>query len=256
MKMKNLKIQKVKNLLKKNQPSILIGIGIAGFIGAVVMSVKATTKASELLNEKKVEEETENFTKKEIVKTTWKCYAPVIVLGAVSTICILSANKISSKRNAVLAAAFSMSESAFSTYKNSVLEVVDAETNKKINEQVAKKQVSKYSSNYDGVINTGKGEDVCLDPYSGRHFYSSIDKIKSVINELNSQLVEGNDIYLNDLYYELGLSGTDFGASFLWEINKTKLIRVDFNSVIMDNKKPCIVINYTNPPFHERHYYS
>ena len=98
--------------MKKHSPEILTGIGIAGMITTTVLAVRATPKALILLEEKKKEIEDNSLAPVEVVKTVWICYVPAAVTGAVSVACLVGASSVNVRRNAALATAYTLSESA------------------------------------------------------------------------------------------------------------------------------------------------
>ena len=59
--------------VKKRSPEILTGIGIGGFVTAIILGIKATPKACELIEERKLDERKDTLTKREIIQTTGKC---------------------------------------------------------------------------------------------------------------------------------------------------------------------------------------
>ena len=75
-------------------PQILLGIGIGGMVGAVATAIKSTPKAMTKIEDKKEELEKDKLNVKETVQTTWKCYAPTVILMILSTACVVSANNI------------------------------------------------------------------------------------------------------------------------------------------------------------------
>ena len=97
--------------LQKNSPTILTGLAVAGVVTTVVMAVKATPKALEILDQERVMREdyserwlvpVEKITKKDIVKLTWKCYLPSFLMGGATIAAIIAANSINLRRNAAL----------------------------------------------------------------------------------------------------------------------------------------------------------
>ena len=101
----------VRTAMKKHSPEILTGIGIAGMITTTVMAVRATPKALILIEEKKNELETDQLSRKEIVKTAWPCYIPAAIVGSVSVFCLIGASSTNLRRNAARATAYTLSES-------------------------------------------------------------------------------------------------------------------------------------------------
>lgn len=250
-------IKSVEKTLIKHSPEILTGIGIAGAITSTVLAVKATPKAIRLIEEKKKETKTEKLPGAEILKTTWKCYAPSAVAGLAAYACIIGASSVSGKRNAAIAAAYKLSETALSEYKESVIETVGEETEKEIRDKVAKKNVSKDVPNKSDIIITEKGNTLCFDPLSGRYFKSDAMKIKKAENRVNeSILVDAFNagVSLNDFYNELGLPPTKLGNTLGWKIDN--LLNIDFSSQIAGEDSlydgtPCLVIDYINPPTYD-----
>ena len=242
--------------LSKHSPEILIGIGITGMIATTVLAVKATPKALSLIEEKKEELDVESLTPVETVKATWKCYVPAAVTGAASIACLIGSNSVNAKRNAALATAYKLSESAFAEYRNSTLETVGEKKERSIRDKVSEKQIEEHPINRTEVIVTGKGQTLCFDPFSHRYFYSSIDKINKAVNKLNHEINTSpfcNDgKTLNDFYEEIGLPGTATGDGLGWTL-RTGLIEFYPSAQIIDEGEehegePCLVINFTNPP--------
>lgn len=232
----------------KYTPEILTGIGIAGMVTTVVLAVKETPKACKLLDERKDELKTENLPGVEIVKTTWKCYIPAAVTGAASIACIIGANSVHNKRTAAIAAAYKISETALSEYKDKVVEVIGEKKEQAVRDAIDKDHIENNPVSKQQVIITTKGESLCYDAHSGRYFKSDIEQIRRAVNNLNHQMTAG-DMYcsLNDFYDEIGLSHTDMGDELGWSI-EDGLLDIDFGSQITDNGEPCIVLHYNISP--------
>ena len=232
----------------KHAPEILTGIGIAGMVTTVVLAVKETPKACQLLDERKDELKTENLPGVEIVKTTWKCYIPAAVTGVASIACIIGANSVHNKRTAAIAAAYKISETALSEYKDKVVEVVGEKKEQAVRDAIDKDHIQNNPVSKQQVFITTKGESLCYDAHSGRYFKSDIEQIRRAVNNLNHQMTAG-DMYcsLNDFYDEIGLSHTDMGDELGWSI-EDGLLDIDFGSQITDDGEPCIVLHYNISP--------
>lgn len=232
----------------KHAPEILTGIGIAGMVTTVVLAVKETPKACRLLDERKDELKTENLPGVEIVKTTWKCYIPAAVTGVASIACIIGANSVHNKRTAAIAAAYKISETALSEYKDKVVEVIGEKKEQAVRDAIDKDHIQNNPVSKQQVIITTKGESLCYDAHSGRYFKSDIEQIRRAVNNLNHQMTAG-DMYcsLNDFYDEIGLSHTDMGDELGWSI-EDGLLDIDFGSQITDDGEPCIVLHYNISP--------
>ena len=238
----------VPKALKKHSPEILTGIGIAGMIITTVTAVKATPKALQLVDEKEIKDG-KRLTKKEIVATTWKCYIPSVVTGACSIACIIGASSINAKRNAALATAYAISETALKEYKEKAVEVVGPKKEQAIRDAVAKEQLAKTPLGNNEVVITGNGDVLCFEPLSGRYFKSTKDAIDRAINDLNRQMRYDMRISLNEFYDALGLSENDLGDKLGWDIDEGKgYIEPDFSSHLAEDGTPCLVLGHHNPP--------
>ena len=104
----------------KNASKILGGLAITGSITAVYFAVTATPKAMILLDEKKQELGVEKLDVKTIVKTAGPVYVPTALSMVLSAGCVIGAVHVDERRNAALAAACTLSESALKTYQDKV----------------------------------------------------------------------------------------------------------------------------------------
>lgn len=224
--------------VSEKSPEILVGIGLAGMLTSTVLAVKATPKALDILAQ-----EDEDLTNLEKVKKTWKCYIPATIGYCTSAACIIAATSTHNKRNAMLAGAYKLSESALLEYRNKVVEVIGEEKEKEIRDSIAQDRVDTQPV----VTCLGKGDYLCYDMLSGRYFKSDIDKIQKVVNEMNYKLLNDNILSLNEFYYKLGMKATDMGYEQGWDISKG-MIEVSFSSILSENDEPCIVMHFDNPP--------
>lgn len=260
--MKNNLSQVVKNVqvaMKKHSPEILTGIGIAGMITTTVMAVRATPKALTMIKEaeRKKAELTdgpnevsyEKLTPVETVKAAWTCYIPAAVVGVLSVTCLVGASSQNLRRNAALATAYTLSESALKEYQEKVLEEVGEKKERVIREAVAKDDIQKDPLNGREVIITKTGGDtLCYDELFGRYFYSDIDKLKKIENELNRKMRDEGYISLNEFYYEIGLNGVKSGEDLGWNIDRG-YIDIFYSAQLADDERtPCIVLKYRVEP--------
>lgn len=241
--------KRVQLTLSKHSPEILTGLGIAGMISTTVLAVKATPKALRLIDEAKHEEHKDTLTPIETVKVAWKPYIPAIVTGAASVTCLIGASSVSLKRNAALTAAYKLSESALSEYREKVVETIGEKKEKAVREKIAEDRIANNPVDKGTVYMTDKGHALCFEPLSGRYFYSDIDKIKAAINNLNERMLNDPFGYmsLNDLYDELELEHTSQGDSLGWNISNG-IIRWDFHAKLSRDNEPCLVLDYINAP--------
>lgn len=128
--------------VKKHSPEILMVAGIAGTIVGTVLACKATTKVSEIIEEKnkniedvhtcleeKPKEYTEEDSKKDLTiiyaqtgVKLFKLYAPAIGVMALSFASIIAGHKVLKKRNIAIAAAYAAIDKGFKQYRKNVIE--------------------------------------------------------------------------------------------------------------------------------------
>lgn len=258
----------VQTSLSKHSPDILIGIGIAGMFSTAVLAVRATPKALELieaekrrqnlklLEDAKKEGQTtcEQVTKLkpiETIKVTWKCYAPAAISGVAATACFIGARSVNARRNAALATAYKLSETALAEYQEKVIETIGEKKEQAIQEKLDKDRLEKQPVSSSEVILTKRGTTLCMDYMSGRYFESDIDHIKKAENELNKQMLHDlfGSVSLNEFYDELGLERVGMGDIIGWNVHN--LIDIRIGSGIADDGRPCIVVGHHNAPIYE-----
>lgn len=244
--------RRVIKVLNQNSPSILTGLSVAGFITTVVLAVKATPKALEILDEEMGsrihgQETITPLTTKEVIELTWKCYIPTVIMGSVSIACIISANSINLKRNAALASLYSITDTALKEYQAKVVEKIGKNKEEQIRGDIAQERLDKNPINDKTVILTGNGDMLCYDSLSGRYFKSDIETIRKVQNDFNAKLIKEMDLTLNELYYDLGLAPIKLGDNMGWMVVKDQLEFI-FSPGLAKNGQPCIVIDHMHLP--------
>lgn len=231
--------------LTKHSPEILTGVGIAGMITTTVLAVRATPKALRICET--VREENEEPKKIDYVKATWKCYIPAAVTGVVSTACLIGASSVNLKRNAALATAFQISQTALTEYREKVIETVGEETEKVVREKVAEEKVRNNPIGDKEVIMIGGEDFYCIDSITGRCFKSNENTIKRVQNDINQRLLNEMYISLNEFYDEIGLSHTRVGDELGWNIDDG-MLEIFITAVKDEKGRPCLVLDYNIAP--------
>lgn len=233
--------------LQEYSPEILIGIGISGMVYATVAAVHSTPKAIALIREKKKKLKKNELNKIEKIKAAYKCYIPSTAITVLSIGCIIAASNINHRRNAVLATAYSLSESALKLYQEKVIETIGEKKEQQIRDEVAKEQITNNPISKNEVIVTGGGETLCYDILSGRYFKSNIEKLKKAVNELNRTMINDMYVSLNDYYDLIGLSEIQIGNSLGWNANDA-LVELRFSAQLVDESNPCLVVDFQTMP--------
>lgn len=250
-------IKMIRVFLSKHAPEILTGIGVVGMIATPIMAVKATPaalKAIEADSRKNHDDDPHAATKTEMVKSAWRYYVPSVVTGGMSIACVVGASAVNLKRNAALATAYALSESALKEYKENVLGVVGEKKETEIRDRIAGKRVEANPVDEAMIIDTHEGNTLCLDSFTGRYFKSSIESLRKAANEVNRQMLYDDTASMNDFYDAIGLPAVDIGEELGWSVQKG-YIDLDFSTQLTRAGEPCLVVSHGNRPFAGfRHY--
>lgn len=239
----------VQKTVVKHSPEILTGIGVAGMVTTTVLAVRATPKAMMLMEEAKAELEVEKLPIQEVVKHTWRCYLPAVVTGVASVTCLIGANSVHLRRSAALAAAYNISTTALSEYKDKVVETIGEKKEQTIQDKISEEHIKAHPASKATVIETKKGSTKCFDRYTGRYFYSDIDTIQKAENELNRNIISEGYQSLNDFYDLLNLDHSEIGDIVGWKIDD-RTISIYRSAQLDDEGTPCIVISFNTEPTH------
>lgn len=239
--------KKIQTLVSKNSPEILTGIGIAGMITTTILAVKATPKAIYILEDLENEMEVDKIPTKEAVKAVWKCYVPAVVTGSISILCIVGGSSVNIRKNAALATAYTLSESALKTYKEKVVDTLGAKKDIAVEDAVAADKMRQNPIEYREIILTEKGNTICYDSISGRYFKSDIETLRKAENAINKLLINDMYVSLNEFYDEIGLDNVGLGDDLGWNIDKGGLALI-FSSQLTSEGTPCLVIDYRIVP--------
>lgn len=236
--------------VKTNAPTILTFASAAGVVVTSVLTVKATIKAVELVNEAECAKE-EPLTKTEIIKVAGPCYIPSVFVGVSTIACIFSANVLNKHQQAALVSAYALVDNSFKDYKNKLKELYGEETHNNIVDSLAvekAKQIDIWSegcfSNCNLAIEDGSSEPrLFYDEYSGRYFESTIERVMNAEYHLNRNYILRGDASLNELYEFLGLEKTDYGDAVGW-CCCNEIYWIDFNhrKTVFDDGLECYIL--------------
>jgi len=240
--------------LKKHSPEILVVTGIVGVVASTVLACKATTKASQIIEDAKKDINTVNgwlenpetkpvdYTiedgKKDlmIMRTQTglklaKVYAPSVALGALSITCILASHNLLHKRNVALAAAYTTVDNNFKGYRKRVVERFGEELDKELKYNIKAKEIEEKVVDEKGNEKTVKKnvdvvESLDDNPYSFFFDDGCIGWQKDaehnkwfVIqqqNFANEKLKTQGYLFLNDVYDMFGIPKTKAGQVVGW----------------------------------------
>lgn len=246
-------VKNIRVVTRKYQPEILTGIGIGGMITTTIMAVKVTPKALDLIEdvkEKHVDDSDRKGFCKDVLLKVAPVYIPAAIVGGLSISCLIGASSVNYKRNAALATAYTISETALKEYQDKVVETIGEKKEEAVRAAIAKDRIDKNPAVDREIIITGNGDTRCYDPLSSRYFDSDIETIRKSVNELNRRLLLDDYISLNDFYYEIGLDPTDIGDTVGWRSDRG-LVELSFHAIMDKKDKPCLAFEYNIAPYHD-----
>lgn len=249
-------IKSVSGKVVEHSPEILAGIGAGLWITSTVLAVKATPEALELIERAKEKKQTDSDTKPELtvietVQVAWKPYALPAATGALGVLCVFGGQSVSARRNAALATAYQLSQTAFSEYKEKVIETIGERKERTVHDNLAKDKIEKNPVSKQEVYFVGDKKVLTYDMQSGRYFMSDRSTIERAQYELNRKMDKGMEmcISLNEFYTEIGLPHIPIGDSIGWSAGKTNSeIEIHFSSHLNEKGEPCMVIEHLIPP--------
>lgn len=263
--------------IKKHSPEILLAAGTVGVVVSGVMACKATLKVNEILDESKQQIDTihsvaadpnmaEKYTAEDnkkdlaIVYTQTavkmiKLYGPSVGLGVVSLGCMIGSNRILSKRNVALAAAYTAVDKSFKEYRSRVVERFGKQLDKELRYNIKAKEVEEVSKDENGhevvkkeVVDVIDDDPNTYSPYSivfddgNEGWDPDPERTKFFLiqqqNWANERLKAKGHLFLNEVYDMLGARRTKAGAQVGWVYDEKNVVGdnyVDFG--IFDTRR-------------------
>lgn len=151
-------------MIKRSHVSTLLTcIGAIGVFATSIMAVKATPKATKLL-EVSEKEKGEKLTKIETIKIAGPAYIPAAVVGVSTIACIFGANILSKNSQASLASAYALLDRSYKEYRNKVNELYGEEADDEVRAEITKDYYEEYEErdDYDEMISDEETDDVKL----------------------------------------------------------------------------------------------
>lgn len=231
-----------------NSPAILTAVGVTGTVTTAIFASRASFKAADIIREMESAEGASEDPKERLVertKATWQLYIPAVGIGTATIACIVFANQIGTRRAAAMAAAYSMSEKAFSEYREKIVEKVGEAKEQEARDEIAQERVERNPLGSQ-VIVMNEREVLCFDQYTGRYFNSDMETLKQAQNKINYRMIRENYASLNDFYDCVGLEWVPTGDDIGW--NSDAMLELSFTTVLSDDQRPCIAIDFHTVP--------
>lgn len=238
---------------KKNAPTILTVTGIVCFGVSIFTAVRETPKYQQLLDEEKDIQDSDGKivlddsgnavvpTKKKLLIAA-KVYWPTAVIAGLGAASLIGANYVSVKRQKALSAAYMGATEALQRYQKHVIEHLDENTVKKIEESVAQDDISEHKDasviEPDVEVNGEESSNLywVYDRIGNRYFKSNEDRIKAACARANARMAMEMTMNFNELCDMIGLPWIPIGDILEWniarddysEIGNTSYISTDY----------------------------
>lgn len=220
--------------VQKYSPEILTAVGVAGFVGTVILAARATLKLEDTVDKIQLEiheiKEGRDTSGKKLagayIKGGFelaKLYAPTVALGAVSITSILSAHGIMNRRQAGLVAAYAVLEKGFDEYRKRVIDEFGEDKDKEFLSGVKytvmeqdgedKREVQQLLRNDLGEYQRIFGKD---NQYWSKNPDANVFFLTSHQNWFNDRLQGRGHVFLNEVLETLGFDHTPAGAVVGW----------------------------------------
>ena len=214
--MKSLTKAKPMIFMRKHSSSILTGISITGVAATGYLSAKGGASAERILrdyDDGTASKTYEPLTFKERLRLTWKCYISGVVAGAL-TIGAMACNQyMSAKQIAALTSSVAMLVAGRDQLEDQIRKKYG---DKALDELKRSLKIRNPDKEYIYVYaeETGKGNLLCYEGFSGRWFRSEEDEVRRNIEEFSNRFKAGDAICWNDFYDILGIEQSHFGFEY------------------------------------------
>lgn len=256
--------RKTKQVVSDNTPAILTVVGIAGTVASTVLAGRAGYKsgykiATEDLvglgmitqvDQERLKEGVkvphQDDRNKYVAKTTWKLYLPSAITGVGTIASIAAAHRIGTNRTAALAAAYTITDRAFSEYKSKVVENLGEKKEKtEIQDKIMQDRMDK-SGDRSNLVVVSNNDVLCYDAFTDRYFQSSMEALKKAQNDTNYEILHNMYVSLSEFYDRVGLAHTGFSDEIGW--NSDNKLDLQFSSVMTPDQRPALAFSFRVDP--------
>lgn len=235
-----------------NSTSILTGIAVAGTVTTAFLTGKASFAAACRLSDAYASGHyIEEPTKREKFDIIWKLYIPAVTTGVLTCASIVAVNRIGTRRAAAMAAAYKLSETAFSEYKEKLIETIGEKKAQKVATDVIQDRASKSPDVEREILDEDDTRERTYDSLTGRYFWSDAEIIRKAQNTVNEKIINNNYASLSEFYTELGLAPTTYSEEVGWNVDR--LLDVEVHTILDHKNRPCLALDYRVEPI--RGYY-
>ena len=232
-------------VVQKASPQMLFGLGVAGMVGSTILACRATLKMDEVLetaqgdlNMAKTlvhDDYSEKDRSRDVsliyFRTSIKIvqlYLPALIVGGAAIAALSQSNRVLTRRNAALTAAYGALEKGFTDYRGRVIEKYGEEEDRNLRYGTQQVEITDPETNRKKMVTRaadGAGEsiyarffDVTSPEWSKEPEYNLIF-LKCQQNWANDMLRARGHVFLNEVYDSLGIPRSKAGSVVGWVLS-------------------------------------
>jgi hypothetical protein len=180
------------------------------------------------------------LTPKEKFHLVWKFYIPTAISATASVGFIVASTRISARRTAAMAAAYSVGERAFAEYREKVVEEIGAGKEQNLRDELAEARVHQHPPTEMVVIEGG--QVLACELRTKRYFHTSMQDLKAAQNHVNFLITQRMYVPLDEFYDFLNLEHTSESDLVGW--TSDKLLSLEISTILSPDGRPCIAFEY------------
>lgn len=229
--------------VKAHGHEILAAIGISSFVSAIGLAVKVTPTVQKDIC-KAEEEKGAVLTKTEIIKVAGKHYIPAAIAAVCGTACVIGSTVLENKKVAAVATLCQLTEDNLRDLKAHMVESIGEKKSANMIEETAAAKVADKPIAEKEVIQTKYGESLFYDPWQGKYFCCTKDRVEKAVNAMNLRLTGCDFVALNEFYDELDIPNVNFGNYSGWTSRLGENLRMSYGYGPTPDGRSCVVLDY------------
>lgn len=237
-------IRRTTRATQRNSPNLLAALGVSGVFTTAVLAARAGYESALMITSEEQYRE-DPLERREKFDLVWKFYISTGVSAAVSVGCIIASTKISARRTAAMAAAYSVGERAFAEYRDKVIEEIGENKERKIRDELAEETLKRNPPGEVVIIEAGTV--LACELHTRRYFHTTMQDLRAAQNTINARVVNDAWVTLDELYDILDLEHTKESDRLGW--TSDRLLEFEISTVLSPDGRPCIAFayNYLKP---------
>lgn len=247
------------NALSDNAPALLTAFGAVGVVGTAVLTGKASFEAAKKIADiesvsnmkREANEERVVLSNSEKFKLVWPLYIGPFSSGVLSCGAIVMAHRISSKRAAVLAAAYALNQDKLEEYQDKVKEKFGIKKEKEARDELRQDRVNRDFDHAEVLLFEDDNKVLMREEYTGRFFYANIEDVNRAANEINAHILDPHNqdhsAKLGMFHRRIGLSEVATSDTFGW--TRDEPLVLDWSTCVTpDGTQAVHTFDYGNQP--------